>query len=95
MLRVYYIPIRNDNSVINAQADILYYLLSFSIPWTFWSPLMEDYNRINTMLYYCKLGNSTHCDTSQCYFNSKFPEILDCIKTYMNENDMDMILKNI
>ena len=41
MLRIYYIPIRNDSSVINSQADILDDLLPFIIPWKFWSDIME------------------------------------------------------
>ena len=35
MLRIYSIPIGNDNSVINAQSDIIYDLLTFGIPWKF------------------------------------------------------------
>ena len=42
MLRIYSIPIRNDNSAIHAQADILNDLLPFIIPWTFRSDIMED-----------------------------------------------------
>ena len=66
MLRIYSIPIGNDNSVINSQADTLDDLIPFSIPWIFWSNIMEDYNRINNMLYYFTLGDSTQCDTAQC-----------------------------
>ena len=47
------------------------------------------------MIYYCTLGYTTQCDTSQCYFTSKSPEILDWIKEYINDKKIDMILKNI
>ena len=71
MLCIYSIPIRNDNSVINYQADIPDDLLSFRIPWTFWSDIMEYYNRSNKLLDYFKLVGTTQCDTAKCYFTSK------------------------
>ena len=95
MLRIYSIPIRNDNSAIHAQSDILNDLLPFIIPWTFWSDTMEDYNQSNNMLDYFTLGGTNQCNISRCYFTSKSPGILDWIKLYMNDNDnnTDMILK--
>ena len=95
MLRLYYLPIVNDKSFINDQSEILYELLPFSIPWTFWCDIMEDENRSNKKLDYFTLGESTQCDTDQCYFTSKSPEILDWSKAYMNDNDTDMILNII
>ena len=77
MLRIYSIPIINDNSIINAKADILDDLLHFRIPWKFRSYIMEDYNQSNNMLDYFTLGNTTQCDTAHCYFTSKTPEILE------------------
>ena len=50
MLCIYSIPIRNYNYIIYSQADILDNLPPFSIPWTFWSDIMEDDNRSNNML---------------------------------------------
>ena len=47
------------------------------------------------MLDFFTLGNSTQCDTPQCYFTSKYQEILDLSKAYINDNDTDMILNNI
>ena len=76
MLRIYYIPISNENSVINDQADILDNFLSFRIPWEFWSYVMGDDNRSNDMLDYFTLADNTQCDTAQFYFNFKYPEIL-------------------
>ena len=92
---MYSIPIGNDNSIINAQADMLDYLLPFIIPWTFRSDIMEDDNWSNNILDCFTLGDITQCDTTQCYFTSNPQEILDCSKAYMNDNDTDMILNNI
>ena len=94
MLHVYSIPIGNDNYVIDDQYDILDDLITFRIPWTFWSNIIEDGNRSNNMLDYFTLGDITQCETDKCYFNSKSPEILDWSKAYMNDNEKDMILKN-
>ena len=76
MLRIEYIPISNDNYVINAQSDILNDLLPFSIPWKSWSYIMEDDNRSNYMLDYFTLGDNNQYYTARCYFTSKSPEIL-------------------
>ena len=56
---------------------------------------MEDDNRSNNMLDYFTLGDTTQCDTAQLYFTSKSPEILDWSKLYMNDNNKDMMSKNI
>ena len=64
MWRKYYIQIRNDNYVINAQSDILEDLLTLIIPRKFQSDIMKDSNRSNNMLDYFKLGNNTQCDTT-------------------------------
>ena len=76
ILRIYSIPISNDNSIICAQYDILEDLLPFIIIWTFWSDIMEYDNRSNNMLDYFTLGNNTQCETAKCYFTFKSPEIL-------------------
>ena len=71
MLHIYSIPISNDDSVINDQADILEDLQPFSIPWKLWYGIMEDENRSNTILYYFTLGDTTQCNTAQYYFAYK------------------------
>ena len=86
--------IGNDNSIINSQADILDDLIPFSIPWKFLHDIMEDDNRSNNMLDYFIFGHSNQCNTAQCYFDSKSPEILYWSKAYMNDNNIDMILNN-
>ena len=91
MFHIYSIPISNDIYVINDQDNILDDLLPLSIPWTVWSDIMEDYNRSNNILDYFTLGGSNQCITSQCYFTTNSPEILDWSKAYMNDNDTDMI----
>ena len=47
------------------------------------------------MLDYFTLGNTTQLDTTQCYFTSKYPEILDWSKAYMNDKYTYMMLRNI
>ena len=74
MLRIYYIPISNDNYIIIAQAEILDNSLPFSIPWKFLSYIMEYENRSDKILYYFTLGDTTQYNTAQCYFTSKFPK---------------------
>ena len=39
--------------------------------------------------------DTTQCDTAQCYFTSKSPEILDWIKLYLNYKDTAMMFNNI
>ena len=95
MLRVYYIPISNDNYVIYDQADILDNLLPFRIQWIFWSDIMEYDNQSNNMLDNFTLGDTNQWNTNQCYFISNSPYILDWSKSYMNDNGTDVILKNI
>ena len=87
MFRIYSIPSSNDNYAICSQDDILDELQPFRIPCTFWYDILEDDNRINNMLDYLTLGDSTQCDITQCYFTSKFPEILDWSKLYMQDNN--------
>ena len=70
-------------------------LLPSSIPWKFWSDIMEYENRSNKMLDYFMLGDTNQWNTDQCHFTSKYPEILDCSKSYMNDNATYIILKNI
>ena len=77
MSRIYFTPIGNCNYVINGQADMLYDLLTFSLPWTFCSDIMEDDNRSKKLLDYFTLGDSTQRGTAQCYFTSESPEKLD------------------
>ena len=81
MLHIYYTPIRNDKYAINAYFDTLENLLPFNIPWTFYYDIMEDNNRSNSILDYLTLGDITQCDTYQCYFTSKYPEVLDWRKS--------------
>ena len=73
MLCIYSRPVSNDNSVINAQTDILDDLLSFSIPWNFLSDIMEYDNRINHMLDYFMLVDTNQYNTVQFYFTSMSP----------------------
>ena len=65
MFRIYSIPIENDYSVINAQADILDDLLPFRILWKFRSDITENDNRSNNMLDSLKLGDSTQWDNAK------------------------------
>ena len=95
MFHIYSIPISGDNSEIYDQSDILNNLITFIIPWTFRSDIMEDNNSSNSMLDYFTYGDTNQCNTSQCYFSYNPPEILDWSKAYMNKNETDMILKNI
>ena len=73
MLCIYSRPVSNDNSVINAQTDILDDLLSFSIPWNFLSDIMEYDNRINHMLDYFMLVDTNQYNTAQFYFTYMSP----------------------
>ena len=70
MLRIYYIMVRNEKSIISAQSDILDDFLPFRIPWGFWSDIMEDDKQSNTMLDYFMLGDTTQCNTNQYHFTS-------------------------
>ena len=91
MLHIYNIKISNGNFIINAQDDILYDLLPFRIPWTFRFDIMEDDNQSNNMLDYFMSGDCNQFDTAKCYFTSKPPEILDWIKSYMNNKETYII----
>ena len=95
MLRIYYIPLSSDNYVISAQSYILNNLLPFRIPCKFRSDITEDDNRSSNILDYFMLGHTTQCNTSQCHFTYKSPEILDFNKAYMNDKDTNVMLKNI
>ena len=44
---------------------------------------------------YITLVDTNQYVTSQCYYTSKSPYILDWIKAYMNNNGIDMILQNV
>ena len=94
-LHIYYLPVRNYNSVIIAQSDTLDDLLTLGIQWKIRSDIMEYYNWSKNRLDYFSLGYTTQRDTSQCYFTSNSLEILDCSKAYKNVNNADMVLKNI
>ena len=48
---------------------------------------MEDDKRINDMIYYFMLGDTTQCKTAKLYFISKSQEVLDCSEAYMNNKD--------
>ena len=50
MLRIYSIPISNDNSLMNNKAEILDNLIPLRITWTFWFDRMEYDNQSNNML---------------------------------------------
>ena len=73
MLSISSIPSSNDNYVISAQADILDYLLPFSILRIFQYNIMEDENQSNNIKYYFTLSDTNQFNTAQCYFNSKSP----------------------
>ena len=87
--------VSSDNYVIITQYDILNEMLPFSILRTFWSDIMEYDNQSNNMLDYFTLGDTTQWDTAKCYFTSKSPLILDWSKAYMNNKDIEMMLKII
>ena len=82
MLSIYSILISNDNSIINAQNEILDDLLSFIIQCTFRSDILEDDNESNNMLDYFMLGDISQCETAQCNFTSNYSEILYWSKAY-------------
>ena len=56
---------------------------------------MKDDNRSNNMLDYFTLGYTNQCNTAQCYFTFKSPEILDWSKACINVKDTNMMLNNI
>ena len=51
--------------------------LPHGIPWTFRNSIMGDDNYITNLLEPFTNSNTTQCYSSQCYFTSTTPELLE------------------
>ena len=80
-------PTRLDSVIDN--------LLPHCIPWKFCSEMLVNDKYITNLLEPFSDGDTTQCDTAQCYFTSTPPETLDWKQAYNDNSCTKTILSKL
>ena len=88
----------STDSVMDFPSDmeaVIDYLLPYCIPWTFCNKMMLYDGYMSNLVESFVHGDTTQCDTSQCYFTSTPPETLDWNRAYNDDPDTQLITSRL
>ena len=95
LLSVYSIEIDKDAVFPTKLDSVLDDIVPHSIPWNFRNSMMRDNTYITNLLEPLSNSDTQQCDTSQCYFTSTTPELLDWTNTYNDDIDTIFITSKL